>query len=75
LRSVRAAGRIRAVTERSVTGKSPGVRWAYRTVAWTPIVILFALLAAIRLDASYDVTRTLIVIGFLTLVVASSCFS
>jgi hypothetical protein len=55
--------------ELGVTGKSRGARWAYRTISWTPILILFALLAAIRLDASYDVITTLIVIGFVTLVV------
>jgi hypothetical protein len=69
LRSVDDAGRVRAVPERSVTGRSRGVRWAYRTVSWTPILIMFAVLAAIRLDASYDVITTLIVIGFVTLVI------
>ncbi|MDA0159406.1 hypothetical protein OM076_03950 [Solirubrobacter ginsenosidimutans] len=33
-----------------------------------PILVLFALLAATRLDASYDVITTLIVIGFIPLV-------
>jgi hypothetical protein len=69
LRSVDDAGRIRAVPQPSLTGKSRGARWAYRTVSWAPILILFAVLAAIRVDASYDVTMSLVVIGFFAVVI------